>query len=235
MIAEAIWFFIGAGLKMTFLPRRSLAGGLVSALAVVRSVPRLRRPLDECWGKERTDLGLGLLIGVLHAPSLRPLSALVGIAEKGTLGAELAAQRRLWNQREHTLCAGPGASLPRPVPQRPVPLPRGPIEDYADRAWAVALGGFGISFLSTRSVQRAFGALFGGIPRPAQLGREVFCAGLSRLLAERQMLVLDRSALRRLDRVDCLVLQGDLMPGGAAAIGRIAFCQDVDEIAAQKA
>ncbi len=235
LIADAAGVLVGTGLKLTFLPRSRLAGALASSLAVVRSVPRLRRPLEERWGRERADLGLGLAIGLLQGPAQRPLNALVGFAEKGVLGAERSAQRRLWQNREAALCAGPGASLPRPVPARPVPIPRGPIEDYADRAWAVALGGFGVSFLSTRSVQRAFGALFGGLPRPAKLGREVFSSNLSRLLAERQMLVLRRDALRRLDRVDCLVLQGDLMPGGAAAVGRIAFCQDVDEVGAKKA
>jgi hypothetical protein len=59
---------------------------------------------------------------------------LVGIAEKGALGAEQSAQRKLWEQREHVLCAGPGASLPRPVPERPVPLPRGPIIAASRRA-----------------------------------------------------------------------------------------------------
>lgn len=235
LIADAIGLVVGSTLKISFLPRSGLAVALESGLAVVKTVPRLRRPLEERWGKERTELGLALAIGVLHGPAQRPLNALVGLVEKGALGAERVTQRKLWDQREHALCPGPGASLPRPVPQRPVPLPRGPIEDYADRAWAVALGGFGVSFISTRSVQRAFGALFGGLPRPAKLGREIFSAALSRLLASRQMLVLDRDALRRLDRIDCLVLQGDLMPGGAASIGRIAFNQDVDEEAARRA
>ena len=42
---------------------------------------------------------------------------------------------------------------------RPRALPRGPIEEYADRAWIVSLGGFAVSFLTTRSVQRAIAAL----------------------------------------------------------------------------
>lgn len=235
LIAETLGFVIGTGLKFTFLPRSRVAGALASGLSVVRSVPRLRRPLEERWGHDRAELGLSLMISLLQAPAQRPLNALVGLAEKGATGAELSAQRKLWNHREAALCAGPGASPPRPVPQRPLPLPRGPIEEYTERAWAVALGGFGVSFLSTRSVQRAFGALFGGLPRPAKLGREVFASGLSRLLATRQMLVLDREALRRLDRVDCLVLQGDLMQGGAASIGRVAFCHGVNEASTRKA
>ncbi len=235
LIADAAGLLIGTGLKFSFVPKSRLAGALASGLAVVRTVPRLRRPLEDRWGKGRAQLGLDLAIGVLQGPAQRPLNALVGVAEKTALTGERNAQGRLWQNREPALCPGPGASPPRPVPERPVPLPRGPIEEYSDRAWAVALAGFGVSFISTRSVQRAFGALFGGLPRPAKLGREIFSAGLSRVLAQRQMLVLDPQALRRLDRVDCLVLQGDLMPGGAASVGRLVFSRDVDEASARKA
>src|SRR5690606_26909861 len=101
------------------------------------------------------------------------------------------------------------------------PLPRGPIEEYADRAWVVSLGGFGVSFLTTRSVQRAFGALFGGLPKPARLGRDVLCAELARQLSRRRVVVTDPEALRRLDRVDCLVLQGDLVSRDRFVVSRL--------------
>ncbi len=235
LLADAIGLVIGTGLKVTLIPRSRLAGALASGLAVVRTVPNLRRPIERQFGRERTRLGLDLVIGVLQAPAQRPLNSLVSVAEKVSLGSELQAQRRLWEDREASLCAGPGAPLPRSIPDRPVPLPRGPIEEYSDRAWAVALGGFGVSFLSTRSVQRAFGALFGGLPRPAKLGREVFSSGLSRMLASRQMLVLNKKALRRLDRIDCLVLQSDIAHPRPAVIGRIVHCPGLDPERADEA
>ncbi len=228
LLADAIGLLFGGGLKLTIIPRSRLAGALASGLAVVRGVPSLRRPIERRFGSERARLGLDLMIGVLQAPAQRPLNSLVGLAQKVSQTSELRAQRRLWEERESSLCMGPGAPLPRSIPERPVPLPRGPIEEYADRAWAVALGGFGVSFLSTRSVQRAFGALFGGLPRPAKLGREVFSSGLSKMLASRQMLVLDRKALRRLDRIDCLVLQSDIAHPRPAVVGRIVHCPGVD-------
>jgi cation-transporting ATPase I len=72
-------------------------------------------------------------------------------------------------------------------------LPRGPIEEYADRAWFVSLGGFALSFVTTRSVQRAIAALFGGLPKPARLGREVFSSELSRVLCGRGLVIMDAS------------------------------------------
>lgn len=218
--AEAVGLLFSTTLKLSFIPRSRLAGTLASALLVVRAVPRLRRFFDERFGVERTDLGLALVASVLEGPAQRPLNSLVGLLEKLAVFAELREQKHLFEREERELCELPRAAAPRSIPERPVPLPRGPIEEYADRAWAVALGGFAVSFVSTRSVQRAFGALFGGIPRPARLGRETFIATLSRLFAARRMLVLDRDALRRLDRVDTLVIQGDLMPGTQISLGR---------------
>src|SRR5690606_15776186 len=160
-----------------------------------------------------------LLMGLAQ----RPVSSAVGIVEKTALFRERAAQRALWARREPELCAhGGGVTFTgRADVERPRPIPRGPIEEYADRAWAVSLGSFGVSLLTTRSVQRAVGALFGALPRPARLGREIFSARLSRVLAARRVLVLDSEALRRLDRVDCVVLQGDLLPAPRSRVGRV--------------
>src|SRR5690606_23824932 len=52
LVAEVAGLIVGTGLKLTFLPRSRLAGALASGLSVVRSVPRLRRPLEDRLGKE---------------------------------------------------------------------------------------------------------------------------------------------------------------------------------------
>ncbi len=229
LCADAAGLILGTALKFTILPRSRIAAALASALAVIRAVPRLRQPLEERLGIERTDLALSLSVSLLQAPAQRPLNALVGLLENVSLAGELRAQSQLFQRLEPRLFANETEDEPRPTFERAVPLPRGPIEEYSDRAWAVALGGFGVSFLTTRSVQRAFGALFGGLPRPAKLGREVYAAGLSRLFAQRQMLVQKRDALRRFDRVDCLVLQGALTPPGLARVGKIIVHEGQDE------
>ena len=229
LCADAAGLLFGTALKFTLLPRSRLAGALASALAVVRAVPRLRQPLEERLGIERADLALSLMVSLLQAPAQRPLNALVGLLENLSLAGELKAQSELFTRLEPRLFSRESGEVARPHFERAVPLPRGPIEEYSDRAWAVALGGFGVSFLTTRSVQRAFGALFGGLPRPAKLGREVYSAGLSRLFAQRQILVQKRDALRRFDRVDCLVLQGSLTPPGLARVGKIIVQESHDQ------
>lgn len=238
LVVEGLALLWASALKMSFFPESRLSSALIGVLSLVQAVPRLRRPLEERLGPERAELVLASAIALLQAPAQRPLSALVGLFERANEAAELAAQRRVWERRESRLVVGPGAAPPRPVPERPVPLPRGPIEEYSDRAWLVSLSGFALSLVSTRSVQRAFAALFGGVPRPARLGREVFSSALSRELGTRGILVRDRHALRRLDRIDCLVLQGDLVGGSPATLGRIvtrpgvseAECRELSEI-----
>lgn len=229
LIGEAIGMLIGTGLLFSIIPKSRSFGLLASVLTAVRNVPRLRRKLDERFGFERVDLVLGLLSSLALGPAQRPLQNLVGIVEHAVLGSELAVRRRLFESREAELGRIVEAPPIRPRPERPVPLPPGPIEEYSDRAWAIALGSFGFSLLSTRSVQRAFGALFGAIPRPAQLGREVFVASAHRFLAARRMLVLDDQALRILDRVDCLVIEGGIVPESKTVFGRVEVAQGRNE------
>ncbi len=250
LFAEGLGLLVGTGLKLSVVPSSRLAGTLASVLAVVRATPRLRRVLDERLGPERADLVLAITTSLLTGAAQRPVSSLVGFVEKTLHLRERDAQRALWIRREPELCAesvaarsdatteAPAASRP-PLrgadrSERPRALPRGPIEEYSDRAWAVSLGGFGLSFITTRSVQRAFGALFGALPRPARLGRESYTARLSRVLAARQLLVLDAEALRRLDRVDCLVLSGDLLPAGRFRVGRLLCAEGVAEASARR-
>jgi cation-transporting P-type ATPase I len=84
-------------------------------------------------------------------------------------------------------------------------------------------------------VQRAIAALFAGLPQPARLGRETFCAELSRALANRQALVVDADALRKLDRIDCLVLESGLVARDRYEVRELLVVGGVDEAEMRKA
>lgn len=213
LCAEAVGVATGTALRFSLLPASRVAGTLASLLQILQTSPRLRRGMDERFGPLRAELALGVGAALAHGVAQRPGSALVEFTHRAVELAETAARRRTWEAREADLF---DLALPAEVPleepdARPCPLPRGPIEEYSDRAVWVSLAGFGVSFLATRSVQRAVAALFGGLPKPAELGRDVFSAELGRLLARRSVLVLDPAVLRRLDRIDCLVLPHDLV------------------------
>src|SRR6478609_5508697 len=236
LCADALGTVAGLGLKFSPLPALRVAGTLGSLFSIAQSTSRLRKPLDDRFGPQRADLLLDMAAAAAHGAAQRPGSAFVELCHKFSRLGEAQSRQRIWEQREHELFAVPAeiAELPSAEP-RPRALPRGPIEEYADRAWIVSLGGFAVSFLTTRSVQRAVAALFGGLPTPARLGRETYCAELCRALAARQALVVDSDALRKLDRIDCLVLESGLVARDRYEVRELLVVSSVDEAEMRRA
>ncbi|MEZ4225760.1 MAG: HAD-IC family P-type ATPase [Polyangiaceae bacterium] len=226
-------FAVGSVLRATPLGPSSVLSTLGAVSSVLRGSPRLRQGLDDKYGVDRTDLGLGAAVAAANAFAQRPVSSLVDIVHKGTLMQESKSRRAVWDAREAEFHRQGVPDEHRADP-RPAPLAAGPIEQYADRAWLVSLAGFGVSFLTTRNVQRAVAALFGGLPKPARLGRDVFAASLAQSLARRRVLVFDEDVLRRLDRVDCLVLAGSLITRDRFEIGEIITRQSITTAAARQ-
>lgn len=223
LATDMVGLAIGTTLRFSPFRPSNVAASAAAVASIVRSSPRLRRGIDERLGPHRADVAMNFAVAMSQGFAQRPVSSMVDVAHKAALLRETSWLRRIWEQREPELCGAPmgDAAGGARVEPRPVPLPRGPIEEYADRAWIVSLGGFGVSFLTTRSFQRAVAALFGGLPKPARLGRDVFAADLGRVLAQRGVLVLDSDVLRRLDRVDCVVIQGDLVARDRFEVGEI--------------
>ncbi|MFZ5890942.1 MAG: HAD-IC family P-type ATPase [Myxococcota bacterium] len=230
MVADAVSAAVGFGLRFSPLPASRISGTVASILSIVQTSPRLRRPLDERFGPNRADLGMSMGASLAYGLAQRPGSAFVELVHKASQLSAVRARKRVWEAREPLLFQQrrPHQTF-RPVEPRPRPLPRGPIEEYADRAWVVSLGGFAVSLLATRSVQRAVAALFGGLPKPAKHGRDAFTAHLESQLAARGVLVVDRHALRRLDRIDCLVLEGGLVARDRFEVRSVLCDGDVDD------
>lgn len=220
-----------AGLALQMSPLRPSALGSVAAsvATITRSSTRLRKGVDSWLGSQRAELLMNLVGAAGTAAAERPLSSLVEVAHKRTLLQELHARRDLWQRFSRTATVEQETREPPVVEPRAVPLPPGPIEQYADRAWAVSLGGFALSFLTTRSFQRSVAALFGALPKPAVRGREAFASSLGRLLANRDVLVVAPEVLRRLDRIDCLVLDESLVAQDEYEITRLVADEGVDE------
>jgi cation-transporting ATPase I len=76
-----------------------------------------------------------------------------------------------------------------------------------------------VALAATRDPRRAANALLAGLPKAARLGREAFAAQLVRTLADRDIVVWDRRALRRLDRVSTVVLDAPLLLTGRHLLG----------------
>jgi len=207
----------GQVLALTPLPTE-----IAALVALADSEPRVRRFLDAHLGPAASELGLGVANAFGQAFAQGPLGLVVDIAHRGTVIGELRSRRVLWEQREPELARlGRGAVDPVERDARPRPVPAGPVERYADRASMASFGAFGVALAATRSPRLAASALVAGVPKAARLGREAFAAEISRGLAARGVLVMDRSALRRLDRVDTVVVDADVLVTGRGCVARI--------------
>lgn len=94
----------------------------------------------------------------------------------------------------------------------------GPVEDYADQAANGSLVAAAGALLAGGGADEAAGAILAGVPKAAHLGRQAFAAVLGRGLADAGQLVLDPGALRRLDRVKVVVIDGAALRGDARAV-----------------
>ncbi|OQZ93401.1 HAD family hydrolase [Mycobacterium alsense] len=94
----------------------------------------------------------------------------------------------------------------------------GPVEEYTDQAANASLVAAAGALLAGGGTDDAAGALLAGVPRAAHVGRQSFAAVLGRGLANDGQLILDPGALRRLDRVKVVVIDGAALRGDARAV-----------------
>lgn len=94
----------------------------------------------------------------------------------------------------------------------------GLVEAYAAQAANGSLVAAAGTLLAGGGAEEAAGAILAGVPKAAHLGREAFAAVLGRGLARSGELVLDPGALRRLDRIRVLVIDGAALRGDARAV-----------------
>jgi cation-transporting ATPase I len=203
------------------LQRSPLPAELASVVSLFDTQPRLRRLLEANLGHPATDLGLALGNAMAQALSQGPLGLVVDGAHRVNLIGELWAERGIWRRREPELFGRRHRRRVEAVPagSRPRPLPDGPIETYADRASLASLGAFGLATAVTADPRRSSTVLLAGLPKAAQQGREAFAATLGRVLAGRDAVVMDAGVLRRLDRIDTVLLDAEVVLTGRAALG----------------
>ena len=191
----------------------ALPGSVAAAVVLVDNQPRLRRLIETTLGPTVTDL-------VLAASNATALALVQGTASlavdagqraQAVLGAR--ARRAAFAVREDELWSAerPARAVPVDAGPRPVPLPAGPVERYADRAAAGSLLAAGGLLAATGSPDAAGRAVLVGAPKAARAAREAFADTLTRGLSGRGLLVMDPGALRRLDRVDAVLVDSAVL------------------------
>jgi cation-transporting ATPase I len=235
LVGDSVGLGFSVMIRLARLPALPIElGGLVS---LVDNQPGLRHQLESRLGRRATDLVLPLAQAAANGAAQGPAGILLDMAYRLSVLAELQARRAVWERREAHFYAAPAHKSVEPpeLEPRPRPLPDGPIEVWTGRIVGGSLAGFAASLALTRDPRRAADAFLAGIPKAARLGREGFATQFGRVLAGWGVVPLDASALRRLDRVDTVVLDARTLLNGRWEVDRVVAVSDADrdELAAR--
>ena len=198
----------------------SLPGSAAAAVVLVDNQPRVRELLESRLGPAATDLALAVSTAAVQGLTQGVASLLVDTAQRTQ--AVLAARGRLdsftWREAELAGPARPARSVPLARVSRPVPLPPGPVERHADRAAAGSLLAAGGLLAATGNADLAGRILLIGAPKAARAGREAFADTLTAGLSRRGLVVADPAALRRLDRIDTVIVDSTVLHDDRALV-----------------
>lgn len=198
------------------LPVRAVSPVASALLSLVDSSPRIRVEAESRLGRPVTDAVLVIGSAVGQALAQQPIGLLIDLGYRFCLNREVNARRQAWQRWERTTADQLSAHRAEPVqcPPRACPVPSGPVEQVANTASVLALAGYGGVLATARNSRRALAMLLAGTPRAAKVGREAFAAQLDVDLSKAGNLVFEPDALRRLDRVDTVVLDASMLVSG---------------------
>ncbi|HEY2429263.1 MAG TPA: hypothetical protein VGI06_10055, partial [Acidimicrobiales bacterium] len=202
------------GVTGTALRRSPIPTELAALAGLMDSEPHVRALVSDVIGPVTADVALAVTNATTQGLAQGPVGVVSDLVWRAAALAEVTARRRAWAEAEPELCQDP-EMLRAPFlddVERPVAMPPGAVERYADRAIIGGVAAGVSAAVTTGQPGRAAAGLYAGLPKAARLGREVFAVHLTRRLSGRGALVLDAAALRRLDRVDTLVLDAGRFP-----------------------
>ena len=209
-----------------------LPAGLAAVVTVVDYQPRLRHLVEDRLGTSAAGTALALAASTVYTLTQAPASLAVDLLTNLAKAGELRAAARVWEHRqpelaEHAACP---PAYPRP---RPRPRPHGPVERHADRSALVQAFGAGAIGALTGNVNAAATAAVVAAPKAARITRECFAATLARGLADGHgVLELHPEALRRLDRIDAVLVDPRALDTAELKVSRIEADSDHDRAAA---
>ncbi|HLZ37632.1 MAG TPA: cation-transporting P-type ATPase, partial [Mycobacteriales bacterium] len=182
------------------------------AVGTVDVLPPARAALVRLAGVGGADSLLAVAGGLTQGLAQGSVGLLVDAAARLNALAEGQSRRACWARLEPRLAGAPErAGAPAVVVERPRPLPPGPVDRYVRVAAPFAGAAVAAALLPHPGTRRLAPAAAAALPRAAVLGREGFASQFARVLAARDVLVMDRTVLRILDRVDTVVIDADAL------------------------
>ncbi|MBV9512806.1 MAG: HAD-IC family P-type ATPase, partial [Mycobacteriaceae bacterium] len=213
------------------VPWARLPVGAAAAVAVVDYQPRLRRLFESWLGPTVTDTALAVAAAGVYTATQQWASLAVDCLLHLSKVAESRSAQHAWAKQEAKLA--PYADCPDVfVVARPRPLPAGPVERHGDRSGLVQIVSATAIGAATRNINAAATAALVTAPKATRTAREAFASTLGRALSDdHQALVLRSEALRRLDRVDAVVIDPRALAGDHLRVSRIRGAAERDRAA----
>ncbi len=213
--------------RMLQWPR--LTYGFEAAVVAVDYQPRVRRLLEDSIGQSATDTLLSLAMTAAHVLELSPASLAVDLMMETLKAAEMRSEAQAWSRHEPALARHPEYLEAHP-PSRPVPLPEGPIERHSRRSALVQAISVAAVGATTRNLNMTSTAALVTTPKATRTTRESFAAALGQGLADQHaVLPLRPQSLRRLDRVDALLIDPRVLCTDVLRVVRVRGADD-DEL-----
>ena len=200
-------------------------------VALGDEIPWVRHQLERHLGVPAADTVLASTKIFANTLAARPVTLLIDSAAAAGRYVAARAGQRAWAEREAEFHDHDGCYRhTRPeAASRPAPLPRGPLERYADAAGPAALAAHGVAGFVGRDHRRGLPLLISGIPKPARLARDAFVSTVATALARRGAMLLDPRALHRMDRIDTIVFEASLLTTGRWVVdGVVPLVPDLD-------
>ena len=222
---------VGAAVAGRVLRWPRLTYGFEAAVVAVDYQPRVRRLLEESIGQSATDTLLSLATTAAHVIELSPAALAVDLMMETLKAAEVRAEAQAWSRHEPRLARHAEHAEIHP-PSRPVSLPEGPVERHSRRSallQAITVAAVGAT---TRNLNMASTAALVTTPKATRTARESFAAALGQGLADQHaVLPLHPQSLRRLDRVDALLIDPRVLCTDTLRVVRVRGTDD-DELSA---
>jgi cation-transporting P-type ATPase I len=223
----------GLGLAVTgsALRLRRLSELIAVPPTLADHTPSIRAQIEQRLGPDGTDLMFALVNSTAAALTASPTAAATEAATRAMLTAEAWNARRAWQRYEPELANSPGD-----VAARGFGVSAGSAERYADR---VGLGGLGVAAVLgglSGNLGAAGAAALAAAPKAVRSTREAFGCALTRGLTDHHdALVLRPRALRRMDRVDTVVIDPRALYTEDLTVSRVQGVKDAQRTHAWEA
>lgn len=193
--------------------------GVLAGVVAVDYQPWARRLVENAIGRPATDTVLALAGVAAETVTQSPGALSVGLLMQSLRAAESRAEARVWRLHEAELARR--AEWEAPTPERR-PRPARPLDAAGRRFALMQAVSAGLIGATTRSVHLAATAVLVTAPKASRTTPEAFAAALGHGLADRHaVLTLRPDALRRLDRIDAIVVDPRALCTSGLQVARV--------------